>query len=169
MKELDLSKIERSRSTAPSVTIAANAQLTISKAANKIVRKKMSGAGPYVKVLWDPATRSIGIEGAPSPKNSHKSPLLELHESKEGQLQTGIAFLCNSLDYDYKGSGSQRFDVESKSPGRIQWVLPEGKHPKAIQREKELAELAALAIGEDVQAERGEAEGSTTGPVAATA
>lgn len=159
MKELDLTKIERSRSTAPSVTIAMNAQLTISRGADRIIRKKMSGDGPYVRVLWDPTTRSIGIEGVPSPKNPERSPFLRLHESKEGQLQTGIAFLCNSLDYDYKGSGSQRFDVESKAPGRVQWVLPEGKHPKALQSERELAE----AKPKDTEPE------SAEGPVAATA
>lgn len=163
MKELDLSKIERSRSTAPSVSIAQNAQMTISKGADKIIRKKMSGKEPYIRVLWDPATRLIGIEGVPSPKNSDKHPFLLLHESKEGQLQTGIAFLCNSLDYDYKGSGSQRFDVESKALGRIQWVLPEGKHPKALQREKELAEMAAEADMAGAEPK------SAEGPIPATA
>ena len=156
MQELDLTKIERTRSTAPSVTIAANAQLTISRGADRIIRKKMSGSAPYVRVLWDSTTRSIGIEGVPSPKNPEKSPFLKLHESKEGQLQTGVAFLCNSLNYDYKGSGSQRFDVESKATGRVQWVLPEGKHPKALQAEAQL---------EPKETEPGSAEG----PVAATA
>ena len=153
MQELDLTKIERTRNTAPSVTIAVNGQMTISKGADMLLRKKMSGKGPYVKVLWDPSNRSIGIEGAPSPKNTEKSPLLKLNESKEGQLQAGVAFLCNKLNYDYKGSGTQRFDVESKAHGRVEWILPRGKHPKAI--EKEAAEAR----------EEREAEG----PVAATA
>jgi len=166
MKELDLSKIERSRSTAPSVSIAANAQLTISKGADRIIRKKMSGNAPYVKVLWDPTTRSVGIEGVASPKNSAKTPFLKLHESKEGQLQTGVAFLCNSLGYNYKGSGSQRFDVESKAPGRIEWILPSGKHPRAIQRQKEIAEAEAAARE---NSEGTEGTEGTEGPVAATA